>query len=80
MRHDWDEVLTIKTSTQDPEQGVHLYDVKKQLFEKDDLPTYVETHYKINVDHDYIETYLVLYGMKEKIEDLKKRLQQFSPQ
>jgi hypothetical protein len=52
----------------------------KQLFEKDDLPTYVETHYKINVDHDYIETYLVLYGMKEKIEDLKKRLQQFSPQ
>lgn len=78
MRHDWDEVLTIKTSTQDPEQGVRLYDIKKVLFEKEDLPTYIETHYKINVDQDYIETYLVLYAMKEKIEELKKRLSEFS--
>ena len=67
MRYDWDEVLTIKTSTQDPEQGVRLYDVKKEIFEQDDIPTYVETHYKINVDQDYIETYLVLFAQKESI-------------
>lgn len=77
MRHDWDEVLTVKTSTQDPEEGVRLYDIKKELFEKEDLPTYIETHYKINVDHDYIETYLVLFGMKEKIEVLKEKLKSF---
>lgn len=78
MRHDWDEVLTLKTSTQDPEQGVHLYDIKKELFEKEDLPTYIETHYKINVDHDYIETYLVVFGMREKVNELKNRLTSFT--
>ena len=72
MRHDWDEVLTIKTSTADPERGVRLYDVKKQIFETKNIPTYVETHYKINVDQDYIETYLVLYAIKENAESVKE--------
>lgn len=74
MRHEWDEVLTIKTSTADPENGVRLYDVKKEIYEKSDIPTYIETHYKINVDQDYIETYLVLYSIREKIQELKSRL------
>lgn len=77
MRHDWDEVLTIKTSTHDPEQGVRLYDMKKEIFKKTSLPTYVETHYKINVDQDYIETYLVVYAQKEEIENARQKFQEF---
>lgn len=72
MRYDWDEVLTVKTSTADPEKGVRLYDVKKEIFEKKNIPSYVETHYKINVDQDYIETYLVVYAIKENIEMVRK--------
>lgn len=72
MRHDWEEVLTIKTSTTDPEKGVRLYDVKKNIFENRNIPTYVETHYKINVDQDFIETYLVLYSIKEDVEQVKQ--------
>lgn len=68
MRHDWEEVLTIKTSTTDPENGVRLYDVKKEIFETKNIPTYIETHYKINVDQDFIETYLVLFSIKEELE------------
>lgn len=78
MRHDWDEILTLKTSTHDPEQGVRLYDVKKELFQKEDIPTYIETHYKINVDQDFIETYLVLYGIKENVPELKEKLKEFA--
>jgi hypothetical protein len=77
MKHDWEEILTIKTSTTDPEQGVRLYDIKKSIFEKEEIPTYIETHYKINVDQDYIETYLVLFGIKEHILDLKQKLKEF---
>lgn len=77
MRHDWEEVLTLKTSTSDPEQGVKLYDIKKELFQRDDIPTYIETHYKINVDHDYIETYLVLFSIKESTLALKEKLKDF---
>jgi hypothetical protein len=75
MRHDWEEVLTVKTSTTDPEHGVRLYDRKKEIFQREDIPTYVETHYKINVDQDYIETYLVLFGIKEHIADLKQKFE-----
>jgi len=74
MRFDWDEVVTIKTSTQDPHQGVRLYDVKKEMFESDDIPTYVETHYKINVDQDYIETYLVLFAQVDLVDMVKSKI------
>ena len=75
MRHDWDEVLTIKTSTHDPELGVRLYDVKRELFQESELPTYIETHYKINIDQDFIETYLVVYAQKEQIEKTRDFIQ-----
>ncbi len=77
MRYEWDEVLTLKTSTQSPDEGVRLFDVKKELFQKEDIPTYVETHYKINVDQDHIETYLVLFSVKDKKSDLQDRLRSF---
>lgn len=75
MKHEWEEVLTLKTSTEDPEEGVRLFDKKKEIFEKDNIPTYIETHYKINVDQDFIETYLVLFGIKEELPKIKNKLE-----
>jgi hypothetical protein len=75
MNFEWDEVFTIKTSTHDPEQGVRLYDIKKDLFEKEDLATYVETHYKINVDQDHIETYLVVYAQRDNVQKVRLIIQ-----
>lgn len=77
MKFDWVEVLTVKTSTTDPEEGVRLYDVKKEIFQNDGFPTYIETHYKINVDQDHIETYLVLYSMIDNLDKIKTKLQSF---
>lgn len=76
MNFEWDEVFTLKTSTHDPEQGVRLYDIKKDLFEEDDLATYVETHYKINVDQDHIETYLVVYAQREYVQKVRLIIQE----
>lgn len=73
MNHQWDEVMTVKTSTQDPEHGVRIYDTKKEIFEKEDLPTFIETHYKINIDQDNIETYLVVFAIKEQLEKIKAK-------
>ncbi|WP_408098427.1 hypothetical protein ACJVC5_05820 [Peredibacter sp. HCB2-198] len=75
MKNEWEEVFTLKTSTHDPEDGVRLYDAKKRLFEEKNIPTYVETHYKINVDQDFIETYLVVFSIPENIEIVKENLQ-----
>ena len=80
MRHDWVEVIKIKTSTQNPEEGVKLYDIKKKIFQHDDLATYIETHYKINVDQDTVETYLILFAMKEEHSKVEQKLSSFSLQ
>ena len=77
MRHTWSEVLTLKTSTSDPENGVRLYEVKKVIFEKEGLPSYIETHYKINIDQDYIETYLVLFTLEDRVAELREKLINF---
>jgi hypothetical protein len=77
LKNEWTEILSIKTSTTDPEEGVRLYQFKKDLFETENLPTYIETHYKINVDKDYIETYLVLYGIRENVQILREKTAQF---
>lgn len=73
MNNEWHEIMTVKTSTQDPEHGVRIYDVKKEIFEKEELPSYVETHYKINVDKDHIETYLVVFALKDQLEKMKAK-------
>lgn len=72
MRHDWQEVLTLKTSTSDPEEGVRLYDRKKVVFREHGLPTYVETHYKIDVDSNHIETYLKLFAIDDQVTETKE--------
>jgi hypothetical protein len=77
MNNEWDEVLTLKTSTKDPEQGVKLYDIKKKIFKEEHIPIYIETHYKINVDQDYVETYLVLFALKAEVADVKNKLIEF---
>jgi len=72
MKYEWEEVITIKTSTHDPERGVRLYDIKKDLFNDEHHSTYVETHYKINVENDYIETYLVMFAIKDEVKLVKE--------
>lgn len=78
MKHDWVEVLTVKTSTNDPEKGVRLYDLKKAILEQDQIPSFIETHYKINIDQDHIETYLVLFSIKENAERMREKLKEFN--
>jgi hypothetical protein len=75
MKSEWDEVVTIKSHTDDPEAGVKLIETKQKWWDQDQLPTYIETHYKINIDNDYIETYLVLFATKAQLGEVKKRVE-----
>lgn len=75
LRSQWQEILTLKTSSEDPEAGVRLFEKKLEIFKDKQLPSYVETHYKIDVEGDYIETYLVVFAQEEQIEEMKKLLE-----
>lgn len=77
MKNDWVKVLTLKTSTHDPEDGVRLYEQKKRVFTNEELPTYIETHYKINIEEDLIETFLVVFATKDQVESAKEKFSEF---
>lgn len=73
VSHEWDEIDTIKTNPDTPETALPLYDFKKELWEKEETPSILSTHYKINIEGDFIESYVKLVVRKEEVDELRKR-------
>lgn len=69
----WDVVTTVKTNPEETTEGVHLYQVKNDLW-KEGIPSYLETQYKINIENDFIESFVALYARLGDIELVKTRL------
>lgn len=78
LNSSWSEVCNIKSNPNDPEAGVELIDWKKKLWDSEGTPTFIQTHYKINVDGDQIESWIVLFARDKEKEDIKKRLEVFN--
>ena len=71
---EWQEAHTVKSTPDNPEAGVEVVEFKNTLWVTEGLPLYVETHYKINVEGDLIESWIVLYSREFETEEIKKRL------
>lgn len=72
--NEWVSITNQRTTADTPEAGIYIYNFKKDLWEKEEEPTYILSEYKIDVVSDQIETYVQLYVIKEKEEELKKRI------
>lgn len=75
----WEEVYSVKSTPNNPEAGVVIVDWKKEVWEAESLPLFVQTHYKINVDGDQIESWVVLFSRVDEKEEIKKRLTALKP-
>lgn len=73
----WEEVTSVHTTPDEPERGTFIYQCKKEIWEKESLPTYLQTHYKINPDTDQIESIVCLYAPKDILQLVKERLTKF---
>jgi len=73
LSHEWDEIDTIKTTPDIPESALPLYDFKNQLWQEQETPSVLSTHYRINIEGDFIESYVKLVVRKEELSDLKER-------
>lgn len=71
--HTWIEVAEIKTTPTAPEKGHKLYHFKHKLWSDERVPAYLVTHYKIDVDGDYIESWVKLYAREEEADHLMTR-------
>ncbi|MBY0515812.1 MAG: hypothetical protein K2P81_02810 [Bacteriovoracaceae bacterium] len=74
LNFEWGEVFSVKSTANDPEAGVAVVDWKKQEWETNGTPLYIQTHYKINVDGDQIESWVVLFAREEEREEVRKKL------
>jgi hypothetical protein len=59
--HKWKQVTDFKTNANTPEDGLFIYDFKRKAWSKKGIPSFVLTHYKINVEDDLIESYIQLH-------------------
>jgi len=74
LENEWQQVETIKTEPNRPEEAMVLYDFKNLLWTTEKKPSYVVTHYKINFESDFIESFVTLYVKKQDGFEMTKRL------
>ncbi|MDD0854653.1 hypothetical protein HBN50_16185 [Halobacteriovorax sp. GB3] len=75
--HKWVPITNQLTTADTPEAGVYIYNFKKKLWDQEQTPSYILNEYKINVDNDYIETYVQLHVKDSDSKDLEERLKGF---
>lgn len=56
----WKQITDVKTTPDTPDDGLFIYHFKRQLWREKETPSFVLTHYKINIEEDYIESYIQL--------------------
>lgn len=77
VNNKWSQITDVKTTPATPEEGMFIYQYKRQIWRDRDVPSFVLTHYKINIEHDYIESYIQLNVITSKAEDLKTEIESF---
>ncbi|GAB4013080.1 MAG: hypothetical protein Fur0010_09560 [Bdellovibrio sp.] len=74
----WEYITNEQTTPTTVEKSAYIYDFKRALW-KDSIPTFIVTHYKIEIENDNVESYVQLFvrtqdsqKLKLKLEDIKK--------
>ncbi len=70
----WKQITDFKTSPHAPEEGMFIFNYKRKLWDKKGIPSFVITHYKINVEDDLIESYVQLHVREEDELEFSKGL------
>lgn len=73
----WVPITNQRTTPNDPNEGIYIYKFKQDLWSKKSIPTFIVNDYKIQVENDYIETYVQLHVTEEKKETLETELKNF---
>ena len=81
LENKWEVLDTVMSDPNDSTVGEYLCKFKEDIW-KEDIPSYIVTHYRINVEHDYIESFTSLYvnvkiatELSNRLENIKKSYQ-----
>ncbi len=74
-KNTWVPITNQRTTAETPEAGIYIYNFKKDLWDQEKEPCYIQCEYKIDVTNNQIETYVQLHVVKNKKEELGKRIE-----
>jgi hypothetical protein len=75
--HKWVQITDVLTTPSTPEEGQYIWDYKRFIWKEKQTPSFVLTHYKINVDNDFIESYVQLNVREEDKEKLINEVENY---
>lgn len=73
----WKQITDVKTTPNTPEDGLYIYHYKRHIWKDQNIPSFVLTHYKINIEEDFIESFIQLNVVEEKAEELLADIEKF---
>ena len=76
----WKQITDVRTTPDTPEDGLFIYNFKRDLWQDKNIPTFVMTHYKINIENDFIESFIQLNVREEDVEKLTVQIEKYKAQ
>ena len=76
----WKQITDTMTTPDTPEDGLYIYNFKRELWLNKNIPSFVMTHYKINIENDYIESFIQLNVREDDVEKLILALEKYKAQ
>ncbi|MBC7539877.1 MAG: hypothetical protein H7281_13730 [Bacteriovorax sp.] len=73
----WKQITDTRTTPDTPEDGLYIYNFKRDLWLNKTIPSFVMTHYKINIENDYIESFIQLNVREDDVDKLILELEKY---
>jgi hypothetical protein len=70
----WKQITDVRTTPDTPEEGLFIYNFKRDMWKERGIPGFVMTHYKINIENDFIESFIQLNVREAEAENLSLEL------
>jgi hypothetical protein len=76
LNYEWKVIKKVISNANSPEAAISIYQTKQQLWNEKDIPSYIATHYKIDIDENLIESHVLLLVREQDEEVFKTYLEQ----
>ena len=73
----WKQITDVKTTPDTPMDGLYIYHFKRKVWKEQNIPSFILTHYKINIESDFIESFIQLNVLEKDAERLSDQIENF---
>ncbi|MBC7713830.1 MAG: hypothetical protein H7177_10855 [Rhizobacter sp.] len=73
----WKQITDVKTTPNTPDDGLFIYHFKRHIWRDNETPSFVLTHYKINIEEDFIESFIQLNVIEKDADRLSDEIEKY---